>query len=74
MGGEYAQVFEEEYNRQVNEMLTLDNTAYNHYLKGIETSRTHEGYFSIDKKTKHLVNPETAAHSTPRPTMWTPTT
>jgi type III restriction enzyme len=62
--GEYAAVFEEEYNRQLSEMLTLEDTPYNRYLRGIETSRTHEGYFSIDKRTKHLVNPETAARST----------
>lgn len=61
--GEYAQVFEEEYNRQLNEALTLEDTPYNRYLKAIEASKTHEGYFSIDKK-KHLVNPDTAARST----------
>jgi type III restriction enzyme len=61
--GEYAQVFEEEYNRQLNEALTLEDTAYNRYLKAIQASKTHEGYFSIDKK-KRLVNPGTAARST----------
>ena len=61
--GEYAQVFEEEYNRQLNEALTLEDTPYNNYLRAIEASKTHEGYFSIDKK-KHLVNPGTAARST----------
>jgi type III restriction enzyme len=63
LGGEYAQVFEEEYNLQLNELLTLEDTPYNRYLRGIGTSRTHEGYFSIDKKSKHLVNPDTAARS-----------
>jgi type III restriction enzyme len=62
--GEYAQVFEEEYNRQLNEALTLEDTPYNRYLKAIETSKTHEGYFSIDKKSKRMVNPDTAARST----------
>src|ERR1035438_1415041 len=62
--GEYAQVFEEEYNRQLNEVLTLEDTPYNRYLKAIEASKTHEGYFSIDKKSKRLVNPNTAARST----------
>lgn len=62
--GEYAQVFEEEYNRQLNEALTLEDTPYNRYLKAIATSKTHEGYFSIDKKSKRLVNPGTAARST----------
>lgn len=56
--GEYAKIFEEEYNNQLNEVLTLEDTPYNRYLKGIQTSKTHNGYFSIDKKTKRLVNPE----------------
>ena len=64
IAGEYAQIFEEEYNLRLNEVLTLDDTPYNGYLKGIQTSRTHEGYFSIDKKTKHLVDPETGKKST----------
>ncbi len=62
--GEYAQIFEEEYNQYLNEVLTLEDTHYNRYLKGIQTSRTHEGYFSIDKKSKRLVNPTTGARST----------
>ena len=62
--GEYAQVFEEEYNRQLYEILTLEDTPYNRYLKAIDASKTHEGYFSIDKKSKRLVNPDTAARST----------
>lgn len=56
--GEYAQAFEEEYTNQLNEILTLEDTPYNRYLKGIQTAQTHNGYFSIDKKTKRLVNPE----------------
>jgi type III restriction enzyme len=42
----------------------LEDTPYNLYLKGIDPSRTHNGYFSIDKKTKRLVNPETGKKST----------
>ena len=56
--GEYAQMFEEEYNNQLNEVLTLEDTPYNRYLKGISAAKTHNGYFSIDKKTKRLVNPD----------------
>ncbi len=56
--GEYALIFEEEYKAQLNEVLTLEDTPYNRYLKGIEAARTHNGYFSIDKKTKRLVNPD----------------
>lgn len=62
--GEYAQMFEEEYTGQLNEVLTLDDNIYNDYLRGIETSRTHEGYFAIDKKSKRLIDPKTAARST----------
>jgi type III restriction enzyme len=56
--GQYAQVFEEEYNNILNEVLTLEDTPYNKYLKGIATEKTHSGYFAIDKKTKRLVDPE----------------
>jgi len=55
--GEYALIFEEEYNAQLNEVLSLEDTPYNRYVKGIQAARTHNGYFSIDKKTKRLVNP-----------------
>jgi type III restriction enzyme len=62
--GEYAQAFEEEYKNQLNEVLTLEDTPYNRYLKGIATTATHNGYFSIDKRSKRMVNPDTAARST----------
>ena len=62
--GEYAQLFEEEYNARLNEILSLEDSKYNQYLRGIPTDRTHEGYFSIDKRSKHLVDPETVARST----------
>lgn len=48
--GEYGRIFEEEYIAALNERLTLFPTAYQAYLRGIETSATHRGYFSIDKK------------------------
>lgn len=62
--GEYARIFEEEYDQLINEFLTLEDTSYNRYLKGIKTTKTHNGYFSIDKKTKHLVDPKTGKKST----------
>ncbi|MGZ8190280.1 MAG: type III restriction-modification system endonuclease [Methylococcaceae bacterium] len=55
--GEYAQIFEEEYNSHLNEILTLEDNPYNDYLRGIEASKTHQGYFSVDKKSKRLVDP-----------------
>lgn len=59
--GEYARVFEEEYNQYLNEMLDLDETPYVKYLKGIPADKTHSGYFSIDKKSKRQVDPAVAA-------------
>jgi type III restriction enzyme len=56
--GEYAHVFEEEYRQYLNEVMDLDETAYIKYLKGIDAGKTHSGYFSIDKKSKRLINPE----------------
>ena len=64
ISGEYAQMFEEEYTQQLNEVLSLDDNTYNDYLRGIETCRTHEGYFAIDKKFKRLIDPKIAARST----------
>ena len=62
--GEYAQIFEEEYNQHLNDVLTLDDSPYNRYLRGITAGKTHDGYFSIDKKTKRLVDPATGKKST----------
>jgi type III restriction enzyme len=56
--GEYARIFEEEYNRALNDRLELENTPYQQYLKGIKTGTTHNGYFSIDKKSKQLIDPK----------------
>ena len=57
--GEYAEVFEEEYAKQLDEVLTLYDSPYAKYLKSIDASRTHNGYFSIDKKNR-LVDPKVA--------------
>jgi type III restriction enzyme len=61
--GEYARIFEEEYEllkEEYLEDLPLEGMeAYCQYLKDIATSRTHEGYFSVDKKNGNkLKNPE----------------
>lgn len=56
--GEYAQIFEEEYQTQLQEVLTLFGDEYDQYLKGIPVNKTHNGYFSIDKKTSRLVDPD----------------
>lgn len=57
--GEYAEMFEEEYREHLDEVLTLFDSPYARYLKGIEVARTHNGYFSIDKN-KRLVDPTMA--------------
>ena len=64
--GEYAAIFEDEYRAHLNEVLTLEPSEYNHYLKRIEPGRTHEGYFSIDKKSKRLVDPDVGGRSAER--------
>ena len=58
--GAYARMFEEEYRDYLNEVLDLEETPWTKYLKGIAAEKTHSGYFSIDKKTKHLADPTVA--------------
>ena len=58
--GIYARIFEEEYEKQREQILgelELENSEYFKYIRGIEPSKTHDGYFSIDKKTKRIVDP-----------------
>lgn len=64
--GSYARIFEEEYEILKAEYLgelALDNEAYRKHLAEINTKRTHEGYFSIDKKTKRLKDPKLGARA-----------
>lgn len=58
--GEYARIFEEEYEQLKAEYLRdlpLEDGNYRAYLAGIDTARTHSGYFSIDRKTGRLADP-----------------
>lgn len=58
--GDYARLFEDEYEQLKNEYLSelpLDNHEYRKYLTEIQTRRTHNGYFSIDKKTRKITDP-----------------
>lgn len=57
--GEYTQIFKEQYQYVLNEVLdlNLENDPYQDYLKSIEVDKTHNGYFSIDKKSKKLTDP-----------------
>lgn len=64
--GDHARVFEEEYEQLKNEYLSelaLENEAYRNHLSKIHTARTHNGYFSIDKKTKRLVNSDAGTNN-----------
>lgn len=49
--GEYARMFEEEYENVVREIRQEPaQEAYLRYLDGISAAQTHQGYFSIDRK------------------------
>ncbi len=51
--GIYADLFEEEYKDIVTDMLQQEReTAYGKYLQAVAAEKTHEGYFSMDKKGK----------------------
>lgn len=54
--GDYARIFEEEYKNILNDYLNNFETPYVKYLKNIRVEDTHKGYFSIDKKTGHIIN------------------
>jgi type III restriction enzyme len=62
-GGEYAGIFEEEYRNCLNELGLLFQPEYQKYLTGIDASRTHNGYFSIDKKSRRMIDPKTRVRS-----------
>ncbi|MGC4934751.1 type III restriction-modification system endonuclease [Gordonia sp. DT30] len=59
--GDYARIFEEEYEAVRDDVLgelALDDSAAAHqeYLLRDDIGKVHEGYFSIDKKTKRQVD------------------
>lgn len=58
--GEYARIFEEEYEQIKADFLdkkAFSDETYQQYLSNINVNHTHNGYFSIDKKTKRLIDP-----------------
>jgi type III restriction enzyme len=64
--GEYARVFEEEYElfkAEYLDELAIDNDAYRKHLASIDAAKTHNGYFAIDKKTNRLKDPAVGARS-----------
>ncbi|MGC4013108.1 MAG: DEAD/DEAH box helicase family protein [Luteolibacter sp.] len=58
--GEYARMFEEEYRNQLAEVLELEDSPWQRYLKDIDPAVTHNGYFSQDKKGR-MTNPSVKA-------------
>ena len=50
--GDLWKMFEYEYNRYLNENLSLFEDDYQKYLKRFSVEQVHNGYFSIDKKGK----------------------
>lgn len=64
--GEYARVFEEEYEAVLADyfsQLDLDDAAesYRKHVEAIPVRSTHEGYFSVDKKTGRSIDGKVAA-------------
>lgn len=54
--GVFQKIFEEEYSRLLNQELNLYDEEYNKYLLSFNSKEVHNGYFSIDKKTKRIVD------------------
>lgn len=51
--GEFARIFEREYDGAVKKLLSSlsqENTDYRNYLKSMKSSDSHSGYFSVDGK------------------------
>ena len=60
LNGEYAEIFKREYEAQVAHrlaVLDLEEDPYCDYLRSIDVDKTHNGYFAVDKKTKHFADP-----------------
>ena len=55
--GQLWTMLEQEYNRYLNENLSLFEDDYQKYLRRFTAEQVHNGYFSIDKK-GHAVNSE----------------
>ena len=55
IAGEYARMFEEEYQRIRDEwQRDFGDDQFRRYLDGIDITRTHAGYFSIDKRSNRM--------------------
>ena len=59
--GDYARIFEEEYEQYLSSSDDLNfDPKYQEYLDNIRTDKTHNGYFSVDKKGR-MVDAQRAA-------------
>lgn len=59
--GAYARVFEDEYGAAVTDYLSelpFDAQEYRTHLEAIDVRATHQGYFSIDKRTRRQIDGE----------------
>ena len=55
VNGKYATMFEEEYDDIVSTLqISIGEDDYIRYLNSIKASKTHAGYFSVDKKGKMI--------------------
>ena len=59
--GEYAGIFEEEYSAAIKSDFILMDDYYRKYLNKHNVDTIHNGYFSIDKKSKRMSNPKMTA-------------
>ena len=57
VNSEYGEIFEQEYKNVLNNYITMGDTPYIRYLKSIDPSKTHAGYFSIDKHGRKTNSP-----------------
>lgn len=57
--GDYAKMFMEEYKACLDDLDLFDKHEYQKYLNQHDVNQIHNGYFSIDKKTKQYVDPKT---------------
>lgn len=55
--GQYARIFEEEYALCLAQISPASHEPYGKYLNQIKPDQTHSGYFSIDKRSKRLLDP-----------------
>jgi len=52
--GKYGEIFEQEYSAALNQQPMFSKTKYRDYLRSIEPSVAHRGYFSIDKQGRSI--------------------